>query len=188
MTKQATKKKNVKKVETKKEKAWYREHLDRKNEVRREMYASDADYRASRMEESRARYRQEHGVFEKDCRENLDALDSIGSMRLIKLGKKQLNILTFNNRELAEALGYSLVQVYRWQNDGRLPKPRTALSYEEGLKGRFMCSEVYTEDEVKAIMSVLGEHQQSVAHYRTTHTLTIKKMFSAFNKAKLKGK
>lgn len=187
MTEQKENKGGEKKA-NRKEKAWYKIHLERKNKKRREMYAANAEYRSSCMAQSRAHYRHKYGTPTKDCRANIDNLASVGRIRLLRNGRGEVvKCLTFSTVEFANALGYSTIQVYRWQHDGRLPKPTNGLVYEEKIGGRFLCTRVYTEPEVRAIIEVLSEHQKRVSHYRTTHTATIKKLFSAVKKANMEG-
>ncbi len=188
------KKKTKKKAaQPKNKKDWYAAYAAKRNEERREAYAADPSYRQKVLSGNRAQYRKAHGENGKDCRANLSRLGDIGSIRFLRGGPKPVKALTFTNAELAEALDYSLVAVYRMQADGRLPKAVVEPIYKEagksdkGSGGRFLTDCVYTKAEVVAIINVLGEHQESVMHYRAVHTETQKRIYAAVKLARKKG-
>lgn len=189
--KSATAKKGKAQPKSAKDKSWYKEYLGTLNERRREKYAGDKAYRAKSLQAARDSYRENNAVQQKDCRDNIAALGSIGKNRYIQVGKTKRAALTFNNAELAEALEYSLVAVYRMQTDGRLPKAVIKTVYKEGATnsntGKFASEFVYTKPEVVAIMNALGQHQERVLHYRVTHLETTKAIFAAVNAVR-KGK
>lgn len=168
-----------------KDKPWYSAYQKKRNKERQEKYREDKTYRAKALEESRAAYRKGHAVSEKDCRANLGSLSDIGSIRFVRKGKSTVKMLSFTNAELAQAIEYSVVAVYRMQQDGRLPKPVMALHYPEGITVvPTPATHVYTKAEVAAIIKVLGEHQENVLHYRAAHTETRKRIYAAVKAAR----
>ncbi len=175
----------TKKAKKKPTKNWYPEYAIARNEKRREIYNTDAEYRRKAIEASRAAYRAAVGMRTKDCRKNISKLDKIGTKRQVRLGQlkeaKTLTVLSFVGAELAKALGYSPLTVYKMQKDDRIPAP-VFLTAVNAVAPQSQL--VYIKEEVLAMMDVLGKHQQQIAYYRTTHIETINAMDAAVQKAR----
>lgn len=151
---------------------WWNAYTQRRM-IRRE---TDPEYREQIVEQARARYREEHNVQLKDCRENLGALDQIGTVRTVTTPSGEtMEMLTFDAAELAEALGdYNPQIMYRWQQKGQLPRPVVRMFPPRNQKGF-----VYLEDEVRAIMENLGAHQCRFAYFRVSDKETIENIHNA---------
>ena len=179
---------------TVKQKTWYAEYSRKRNAQRRAAYRASPEYREKVLNENRAQYRKRNGGDSKDCRDNLSRLDEIGTVRFLQSGNRRgKKVLTFTNEEMAQAIGYSLVALYRMQGDGRMPKPVTQPMYQEGpsnssgAQGKFVTDCVYTEAEAIAVINELGAHQENVMHYRVSHVETRKRIFAAVKQARQKG-
>ena len=166
---------------------WYPAYKEKLNAKRRDTYAKDEAYRQERQDTCRENYRRANHVGGKDCRAMLPMLKKLGNIRYIYVGKKQVKALTFSYRELANALDYSLVAVYRMANDGRIPKAVSQVVYGESAAIKPCGEFVYTEAEARAIINVLGQHQEKLLYYGARHTETKAAMLAAV-KAVRKGK
>ena len=156
-----------------------------RNARRRERYEQDPDYRAKHRAKSLDYLREQHGISTdfRDCRANIDILDAIGDVRTVKWDGGEY--LTLTTEELAKALGeYSVTNVRRWITNGQLPEPVVPCDVQTdtfGRKGETTEMFVYLEDEIKALMEVLGPHQTDYHYYRKSHRATIEKVFEAVN-------
>ena len=169
-----------------KEAKWWRE----RNARRREQYQTDKEYRKNRQEKSREWWRQNNSVGDgKSCLENQDKLYSIGEIRTVYFPDGDSYwLLCFTLEELADALGgYAKQVMYRWCSQGQLPHPvYQADAYVNSFgRKRFPTKvNVFLEDEVRAIMEVLGPHQKVYRQYRTSHTSVISAIQDAVDKVR----
>lgn len=172
-----------------KKKTWSPAYAQLNNERRKAKYAKNEEYREQLKQKAREAYREKTGVEGRDCRDSLLQLKSIGRIRYVKKDRNtHVKRLTFTRTELAAALGYTLIAIYRWQKDGRLPKAEIKLTYADGQNNTTDApgniEAVYLDTEVIGIIKVLGEHQESVSQYRVTHTETTARIFAAVKKAR----
>jgi hypothetical protein len=139
---------------------------------------SDPEYREAHRKQAREHFRARHGVDPstfRDCRSNLEELETFGEVREVE-GEPHV---TFTVPELAKVLGdYNPQIMRRWIAKGQLPEPALEIAALNTAKKRVQV-EVYLEDEVRAMVEVLGEHQAETAYYRASHTQTITRLHEA---------
>lgn len=157
-----------------------------RNARRSRKYYTDAEHRQARLEASRRAYREQHGVELQTCLDRLESLADYGVVRDVEgIGP----ILSFTLAEFAEIVGpYKAQVVYRWKSKGLIPPPlaRARVVLETtGKAGTYETwQDVYVEEEVRAMMEVIGTHQCEVRYYRQTDTETIRAVFEAVNEVR----
>lgn len=171
----------------------WEEYAERHNRTRRERYRTDPDYKKNCLARNRAWQRDRSGGVElRDCGSNHKDLARFGQSRNIveagegkQPGKRHL---VFTAREVAEALdGYTSQAVYRWLRNGQLPAMTTlAIDFVNGRGGclREHKVQVYTFDEMRAVLKVLAEHQKEFSYYTRKHSDTRQKLEAAFKQIK----
>jgi hypothetical protein len=168
-------------IEERKQRWWG----EARNARRRERYAKDPAYRERAIQQVRESYRKSREdaglpLREEDCRNNLDRLAEFGMLREVKIDEEHtMRMLTFFTKELAKALDRNPAVVQRWINSGLIPPPVII-----GKSHTNRWYPLYTVTEVRAIMAVFGEHQQTSQYFRTYHTETREKMHAAVREAR----
>ena len=167
---------------------------DDRNKRRVNRYEEDETYREQQRQRSRDAYHAKHSPEFFDPRVNLDKLDEFGGNRQTNMPDGTVDVArwVFTKSEVAEVLGVSVKGFYLWINDGRFPKPiLTAVDYpitrdykdKKGVKVP-QTVDVYTADEVKAAISVLGKHLSKVKYYRKDHTNERSALYRAIHAAR----
>lgn len=164
---------------------WKPQWTKASNKKRKERYKNDPEYRQKILDESRQRYRETHLKSEgRDCRENIEAIESIGDYRIIEgsLGEVDEH-LCLTIPEIAEALGgYAPQVVYRWIGDGRFPD---AIYKGRNVEtGTFLDQKVYHVQEVVGMLEVFGKHQETHMYFKKTHEDTIQALNNAVEAAR----
>lgn len=142
-----------------------------RNARRRERYANDPAYREKAVKQVRSNYertKESKGIpsRSRNCLENLPRLTEIGSIREVQLAdERTVRMLTFQVRELGDALERNGAVVGRWISANLMPAPIYKAKLPGGTKAA-----VYTVNEVRAIMEVFSEHQQISQYIRAHHT------------------
>lgn len=161
---------------------WY-EARDARRRIR---YSEDPEYRDQRRAASREDFRKRNNVDPsdfRDCRKNYDHLDDFGKLRVIAIGDELEEHLTFNVAEVAQALGnYNKTIIRRWISKDMMPPPVLMATDVTGSFGRETGTsevQVYLEDEVKAMIEVLGPHQSQYRYYRADHRDTVDLLYDA---------
>lgn len=151
----------------------------RRNAKRRKLYAEDPEVRRKAIESTRGTYRAVNGglMDPSTCLDNLDDLGSYGTKRLLRREKRVR--VTFSIGELAIALNRRPEVVYRWVRSKILPQPNFIL--QEPLVGTHWF--VYSMDQVRALVEVMGRHQLNTPYYRRDHNETRNDLFHRFTKA-----
>lgn len=151
-----------------------------RNARRRERYQNDPAYRAKAITQVRTSYRKSREdagleVRDEDCRQNIKRIHEFGLIRELRVDEERtVRMLTFASKELARCLDRNPQVVYRWISSGLVPGP---VNKARNTRNRW--EQVYTPDEVRAIMNVFGEHQQTSQYFRSYHTETRDKMVAA---------
>lgn len=158
---------------------------------RRIRYHGDDEYQAKQQALSRDYFRQRHGMDSAaftDCRRNYDQLHTIGKVREARFEDEHEPYLTFTVPEAAKAFGdYNPRIMHRWIAKGMLPAPLLEVSEVTGSFGRAdgtSILKVYTEEEIKAVIEVLGAHQSAMRYYRASHTNTVQEINDAVAKVR----
>ena len=161
-----------------------------RNKKRRDEYNANESYRKTCIELSRENYRRENGVVLKSCLDNLEKLDDFGTIREVHIGKTIKQLQSWSVNELAETLGYSATILYRWKGKNLIPGPIIDAKVEIFSKARNISFEstlkVYLEDEVRAIVSIIGEHQKEFCYYRKSDKGVTDSLFSEVEKIRIK--
>lgn len=158
---------------------------EERNARRRARYHEDAEYREKTIKAVKTRYRvvrQEQGVEvrDDDASENLAELRMIGQEREVRLREDRIvQELTFTVEEIAKAVDRNPQVIYRWLQNGMLPK-----AVYEGRNMRNRWHTLYTVHEARAIMMVFSAHQCRSQYYREVHTDTRDRMFEAVRAAR----
>lgn len=146
----------------------------KRNERRRLKYSQDPEYRTRLIKSTREGYRKKHGTLEKpsSCLVNLEDLGAFGTTRKVTVAGVERRRLTFTTGELANALRRRVEILYRWMRNDMLPVPVHTSSELQNQHGQ-----VYSYQEVRAIVQVLGEHQEQTPYYRQDHVETRKRLY-----------
>lgn len=160
-----------------------------RNERRRKSYHEDPSYRAARLEQSRKTYREKNGVDLPSCLGRIAEIPSYGAVRPVVSGGGTVERHCFTIKEAAEIIGpYEQQVLYRWKARGLIPEPvyqAKVLVETTGKGGSYEALQgVYLDEEVEALMRVVGEHQTRVRYYRTKDTDTIAAVFAAVEQAR----
>lgn len=146
---------------------------DLRNQKRRAEYRQDESYRTTCIEVSRENYRRENNVVLKSCLPNLSKLASFGQIRQVHLGDKDVAVRCYSIKELASVLGYSATILYRWHAKGLIPFPIYLGT------GPAITVKVFLQEEVRAIVEIIGEHQKEFCYYRKSDVAVTQKLFEA---------
>lgn len=148
-------------------------------EARRARYDGDPDYRERAIQSTRRSYRKRHGRQDRrTCLKNLVNLDNASIVRGVEINGRTYQRVTFTVEELANVLNRRVEVVYRWIRNGTFPEPE---AITEDLSNQHY--KVYTLREVKALVWVMGEHQQETPYYRQDHDATRERLFKEFGRA-----
>ncbi len=141
---------------------------DKLNEERRKRYLEDPEYRKTKQDEARNRYRKEvGGVLNK----NNVAKKSMGQERKnaeLKMGERK--ILVVHVRHVAKMVGRRLDTFNLWITRGMIPSP----PYEDGY---------YTLPQAVVIVKVLAKHFDEMKYFREDHVETTIKLKQGFSNA-----
>ena len=144
-------------------------------EKRNALYASDPEYREFIKGASRASYRKHAGMELRNLRNASDFFDQLpvlGSHRLIRGADTKRPRLTFSLREMATALGGYHPNVLRqWCREEKFPRP----TMQAFCRGREL---VYSLDQARALMKIMGEHQQEKAYLSADDKAVIAALFA----------
>lgn len=160
-----------------KKKPWYKNWLKERNRARRLRYQTDEGVRQNVIERSRQAYRDKVGLVLTDCRNNLNRLDEIGTVRVVHSSRAPKSMLTFTATEMAEALMVSVLSIYRWRKSGIFPEPAYRMHYHPRTP-------VYGEKEARMFIKIMGDHQSKVAQYSKRHADTCAALHVAALKVK----
>lgn len=154
---------------------------------RRERYRKDPEYKKKVNQYNLERYRSAYGKTEqKNCRDNLNDLESFGTLReLTHTGKEGL---TFTSEELGSVLGgYDVQTIYRWVRLGVFPEPvYKAYTYRSAYNKAMVKTSVnvYLAREVSAFIPVIADHQDEYYYLSQKHKETINALQKAARKAR----
>ena len=156
------------------------------NQRRRELFASDPEFRQARLAEGRKAYREGvGGVDLYDCRENLHELKGLPPRYIHELKGEAACVSV---PELAKLLRFNTPETLRrMTRDGRVPPPiftADVTTDNFGREGETSTCAVYTDVEAAAIMKVLGAHYSQVRYYRKSYTETVEKITAAVDEAR----
>lgn len=127
------------------------------NAVRKRKYRDNADYR-ERCKARAVAYKARNAPERETCQANLSILSTIGTPRYIEGIETQEPILTFSYPEIAVAVGdFTEVAMRKWIADGRFPKP---IYRERRRVSVGPTKKLYTERQVRNILTVLSVHQR----------------------------
>lgn len=152
-----------------------KEYRERFREKKREQYHSDPEARERMREASRRYYRKHKRVKIPDCRAYIPDLDDYGIKRTSTLTHRK--VLTYNTEELGMLINSSRSLIFKYWQDGRLPKPGIEYFYTND-NGRVTRELAYTKKEVKVILEILGKHFSEVGAYRIEHQELARKLNS----------
>lgn len=152
---------------------------EERNALRRKRYAEDPEVRQRAIESTRETYRVANGglIDPTTCLGNLEDLEKFGTKRRLAGGKKSRT--TFSIGELARAMNRRPEVVYRWVRSNMLPHPNLRL--EEPLARTHWF--VYSLDQARGMVEVMGKHQERTPYYRKDHDGTRHHLFKRFTQA-----
>lgn len=159
------------------------------NKVRKSRYRRDQGYRAEVCARSRESYRQSAGkdVLTRNCAEEIPTLNTKGRVRNVTCADgKQRNIRCLSLQELCDVLGdYSLDNVREWIYGGRFPGPIHHSVVDGTGKSKMG---IYTIKEVRILLEVFSEQQQTKAYYTKADEGTKRALFARLSTVrKLEG-
>ena len=150
----------------------------KRNERRRQQYATDPDYRKRELDKSRETYHAKAGITPVNLMDNWRKARDAMQPRLVTLpdGTKRQH-KCFKKGELADILDKPQKLIYKWIKDHRIPDTICSFmsvvdlsdtpSSRQGVINLPVA--VYLLEEVEAMMSVLGPHFAKVTYYRADH-------------------
>ena len=160
-----------------------------RNEKRRKEYANDESYRQTCTLVSRENYRRDNNVVLHSCLDNLDKLASFGAVRDIHINATvTVTERCYVVRELGEIIGHSPTVLYRWKAKELMPSPiygARTIMYSKHRGASFDSTlKVYTEQEVRKIVEIIGEHQKEFCYYRQSDRDVTERLFAAINEVR----
>lgn len=162
--------------EERKKRWWGEEH----NARRRARYASDPEYRARAIENTRRKYKDRGPSADViHLTEARQKLASFGKVREVKFpdgSVRQMMVLT--GEELGQVLNRSVNMIYRWRSGGKLPYGALTCHIDRSEV------QVYSVPEVAAIVDVLKEHFEERMYYHDKHVETIQKLNDRVNETR----
>ena len=156
--------------------------FDQRNERRREEYHTNEDYRAKANKDARDGYRNSKGTQRPfDPRQNLDKLETFGTMRLLEHGEAEA--LTFTKGEVAAVFARPAKQIQQWAQDGRIPAT-VERAKVPGKERNWI--DIYHLDEVKVMVEALGPTLADLIYFRCDHVDAIKAVHDGIDKVRSK--
>ena len=140
-----------------------------RNERRRQQYAKDHSYRRTVHIRNRDSYRRRVGSQPRNCRANIARIAEFGSISLVTLNGSTRRMRTFSVAELANALGYHRIVLYRWHKQGKFPRPLLQANNQM----------VYTFGQAQKILTIMSEHQDNKSYFHKSDRETIRRLFRA---------
>jgi len=146
---------------------------------RAERYRTDKAYREKAKETARERYREAKNVDLSSCLYSLDFIAQLADETNVILpnGRKAF-MPVISQANAAAALQIDKVTFYRRIQRGQLPPPLIRRVKRNAL--------VYHVDEVKALISVIGEHEKSQKYLRRDHTATIDAIWATIGRTRVR--
>lgn len=128
----------------------------------------DTDKAVARRIAAREAYRERNNVTFETCIHNLDRMEEIAKVEVVDFPNgKVKEIPVFHLSQLGQALDTSEMSLNRWLKANMLPAPVIKA-------GR---GKVYSLEEAKSIVRIIGEHQAEMKQYRTAHVDTRDRLF-----------
>lgn len=143
------------------------------NEKRRSRYQTDPEYREKARAMRRESYAKATGTekAETNCLSNLDKIDSAGSLKAVRLGGSPFVIgRVYTQADLCKMIDRQPQVLYRWLQNETFPRP--ILEDDSG-------NAFYADDEVRAFVQIMGEHQRITPYYRADHDEVRQQLFAA---------
>lgn len=134
--------------------------------ARKRRYQTDPEFREAMKASARSAYRRGQNVELASCEYSLKFLDEMKKNKRVRLpdGKEaDMDIMYLSTA--SEALQKLYQTVLRWVHNGMIPKPilLTDLAYAKP-------NLVYHVEEVRIMVSEIGEHEKQFVYYRKDHS------------------
>lgn len=170
----------LKKVLSEAEKAERKERWfgTNRNARRRAKYQEDGDFREKEKERARVVSREPGATAANNPLTNVSRIGSFGEKRTVVMpGGRVEEMVCLTTNELGPVLFKSVHILYRWRQAGKLPKP--VLATKAGV-------DVYSVQEVRQIVRILGEHLTKTPYFHNSHTKTAKDIQTAVDGIRVK--
>lgn len=136
--------------------------------LRRLKYAMDASYRAKAKDISRNAYRRKTGMETDSCLYSLQFLGKMAKLYPVMRENEPHKVRTisgFNVPLAADALQQLYQTVWRWVQNGIIPKPVFVRVGYPGKRPYY----IYHLEEVRIFIEEIGEHEKTMAYLRKDH-------------------
>jgi hypothetical protein len=147
-----------------------------------ERYKSDPEFRLRTLENQRKYYRKKRGNFE--IISPLRSLDYYtefaGLMEVTYNNTVTFTAPCFTKARTAELLQVSPQTLWRQSTGKDATIPAPVLHAIHGKRTMI----VYHQDEIKLMLTIIGEHKRRFAYYRSDHIETKQKLFTAINEVR----
>lgn len=131
-------------------------------------YMQDMKYRENAKSLSRRSYRRKVGAEITSCLYSLNFLEDAASLFRCKTGKgRTVRMPVLSVPKTAMLLQKLYQTIWRWINNGTIPAP--VLSCLERDNNGSVPYSVYHIEEVRALIEIIGEHEQTVTYLRKDH-------------------
>lgn len=140
-------------------------------------YKEDEGFREKRKADSRASYRKNTANFESvSPLRSLDYYATLAEQLPVEYNGRTFTTSCIKVTALADLLQTSYQSLWRSLTAGSIPSPVlvTRMGKRELL--------VYTQDEVRVIITIIGEHKRQFSYYRKDHHHTRKRLFDEVTK------
>lgn len=139
-------------------------------------YKSDEEFRERQKAQSRETYRKASGGFEMTSpSRSLDYFAQLAQQLPVEYNGRTINTSCIKVTALADLLQISYQSLWRSLNAGSIPAPIlvTRMGKRELL--------VYSQDEVRVILTIIAEHKRQFSYYRKDHHHTRDRLFGEIN-------
>lgn len=130
------------------------------------------------LSRSRKKYREKRGTnFElSNCLRSLSYFEEQAKHLPVSFeGTAVFTAPVYSVQTVAELLEKTYQTFWRWTKEPAIVPPPVLVPY--GQKGRIR--NVYHREEVRAMITIIGEHEKAFKYYRADHMQTRKKLFDA---------
>ena len=135
-------------------------------------YQSDDEFREKHKAQARDTYRKSAGNFERASpARSLDYFARLAQQLAVEYNGRTITVSCIKVTALADLLQISYQSLWRSLNVGSIPAPIliTRMGKRELL--------VYSQDEVRVILTIIAEHKRQFSYYRKDHHHTRQRLF-----------
>jgi hypothetical protein len=141
-----------------------------RNDKRREKYANGGTYKEMLQAKSRVNYRKSNKMELSSCLRSLSFYATLAKSKSVTYENHEYMFPVMNIRSVADCLGKIYQTIWRWSRNDMIPKAV--------LMTRSRSTGYYHVDEVRVLIEEIGNHERTMAYYRSNHREVRERIFS----------